>query len=74
MRSLGAERRERIAAARLYLVCDSKPGGRELAEVLRAAVAGVLRAIADAEDPQAAAAALHAKLDQRSEGARLAGG
>ncbi len=37
---IGAERRARLAAARLYLVCDSRPGGRELAEVLRAACAG----------------------------------
>jgi thiamine-phosphate pyrophosphorylase len=36
----GAERRERLAAARLYLVCDSSPGGRALPEVLRGAVAG----------------------------------
>jgi thiamine-phosphate pyrophosphorylase len=40
MTDLGSERRARIAAARLYLVCDSKPGGRELPEVIRAAVAG----------------------------------
>jgi thiamine-phosphate pyrophosphorylase len=37
---LGADRRKRLAAARLYLVCDAKPGGRELPDVLRAAVAG----------------------------------
>ena len=37
---LGSERRKRLAAARLYLVCDAKPGGRELPDVLRAAVAG----------------------------------
>ncbi len=30
--NIGAERRARLAAARLYLVCDSKPGGRELSE------------------------------------------
>ncbi len=30
----------RLAAARLYLVCDALPGGRELAEVLPAAIAG----------------------------------
>ncbi len=34
------QRRARLAAARLYLVCDSQPGGRELAGVLRAAIAG----------------------------------
>jgi thiamine-phosphate pyrophosphorylase len=30
----------RLAAARLYMVCDARPGGRELAHVLRAALAG----------------------------------
>jgi thiamine-phosphate pyrophosphorylase len=30
----------RIATARLYLVCDGRPGGRELLEVLGAAIAG----------------------------------
>ncbi len=34
------QRRARLAAARLYLVCDARPGGRELAHVLRAALAG----------------------------------
>jgi thiamine-phosphate pyrophosphorylase len=34
------ERRARLAAARLYLVCDSKPGGRELSDVLAGAIAG----------------------------------
>lgn len=33
-------RRARLAAARLYLVCDATPGGRPLAEVLPAAIAG----------------------------------
>jgi thiamine-phosphate pyrophosphorylase len=37
---IGDKRRTRLAAARLYLVCDSKPGGRELTGVLRAAIAG----------------------------------
>lgn len=37
---IGSERRARLDGARLYLVCDSKPGGRELADVIRAAVAG----------------------------------
>lgn len=36
----GTQRRERLAAARLYLICDSQPGGRELPDVVRAAVAG----------------------------------
>lgn len=34
------DRLARLAHARLYLVCDSSPGGRGLAEVLRAAIAG----------------------------------
>ena len=37
---IGTERRARLAAARLYLVCDSRPGGRELSDVLHAAIAG----------------------------------
>jgi thiamine-phosphate pyrophosphorylase len=37
---IGSERRARLAAARLYLVCDANPGGRELVDVVRAAVAG----------------------------------
>src|SRR5581483_11684767 len=37
---LGRERRARLAAARLYLVCDSAPAGRTLEALLRAAVAG----------------------------------
>lgn len=36
----GEARRARLAAARLYLVCDGLPGGRALAEVLPAAIAG----------------------------------
>jgi thiamine-phosphate pyrophosphorylase len=35
-----AERIARLAAARLYLVCDGTPGGRELSQVLPAAIAG----------------------------------
>jgi thiamine-phosphate pyrophosphorylase len=34
------ERRVRLAKARLYLVCDTRPGGRALTEVLEAALAG----------------------------------
>lgn len=37
---LGAERRARLATAKLYLVCDAKPGGRELPDVIRPAIAG----------------------------------
>ncbi|HEX3518898.1 MAG TPA: thiamine phosphate synthase [Solirubrobacteraceae bacterium] len=36
----GAERRARMAAARLYLVCSSAPGGGELPDLLRGAAAG----------------------------------
>ena len=39
---LGASRRARLDAARLYLVCDARPGGRELTAFLRTAIsAGV---------------------------------
>jgi thiamine-phosphate pyrophosphorylase len=34
------DRLARLAPARLYLVCDAAPGGRELSEVLPAAIAG----------------------------------
>jgi thiamine-phosphate pyrophosphorylase len=36
----GEERRARLAAARLYLICDARPGGRELDRVLGPALAG----------------------------------
>jgi thiamine-phosphate pyrophosphorylase len=37
-----SQRRAQLATARLYLVCDAAPGGRELSSVLRAAIpAGV---------------------------------
>jgi thiamine-phosphate pyrophosphorylase len=36
----GAERRARLAAARLYLVCGAEPPDRELPTLLRAAIAG----------------------------------
>jgi thiamine-phosphate pyrophosphorylase len=38
--AIGAERRARVAAARLYLVCDASPPGRGLPDLLRAAAAG----------------------------------
>ena len=38
--AIGDARRERLAAARLYLVCDSHPGGRDLPDVIRDAAAG----------------------------------
>jgi thiamine-phosphate pyrophosphorylase len=37
---LGAQRRARLAAARLYLVCGSAPARHELPDLLRAAVTG----------------------------------
>ena len=37
---LHAARLSRLAAARLYLVCESTPGGRELSELLPGAIAG----------------------------------
>ena len=36
----GLERRDRLRAARLYLVCGTRPGGRPLALVLEAALRG----------------------------------
>jgi thiamine-phosphate pyrophosphorylase len=36
----GAQRRERLAAASLYLVCSATPDGRELPTLLRTAIAG----------------------------------
>jgi thiamine-phosphate pyrophosphorylase len=38
--ALRTDRLARLAAARLYLVCDALPGGRELSEVLPGAIAG----------------------------------
>ncbi|MEA2224801.1 MAG: thiamine-phosphate pyrophosphorylase [Solirubrobacteraceae bacterium] len=37
---VGSDRRERLAAARLYLVCDANPGGRPLPDGVRPAIAG----------------------------------
>jgi len=37
---LGSQRRARLAAARLYLVCGASPGGRGLPALLQAAIAG----------------------------------
>lgn len=36
----GSARRAQLAAARLYLVCDARPGGRELTDVLHGAISG----------------------------------
>jgi thiamine-phosphate pyrophosphorylase len=38
--AIGEDRRRRLAAARLYLVCGARPGGLPLAEVLPSAIAG----------------------------------
>jgi thiamine-phosphate pyrophosphorylase len=45
VRDLGSERRARLAAARLYLVCDANPGGRALPDVLRGAIAGGVQVV-----------------------------
>lgn len=37
---IGSDRRARLAAAKLYLVCDAHPAGRALPEVIRPAIAG----------------------------------
>jgi thiamine-phosphate pyrophosphorylase len=37
---LGAERRERLSRARLYMVCDAAPARHQLPDLLRAAAAG----------------------------------
>jgi thiamine-phosphate pyrophosphorylase len=37
---IGGARRAKLAAARLYLICDSEPAGRTLEALLRAALAG----------------------------------
>jgi thiamine-phosphate pyrophosphorylase len=47
------ERRTRLQAARLYLICDLHPGGRDLADVLAPALAGGVD-IVQLRDKQAA--------------------
>jgi len=37
---MGSDRRERLADARLYLVCDARPGGAQVEPLLRAALTG----------------------------------
>jgi len=39
-RDTGSDRRARLAAARLYLVCGASPDGRALPDLLRSAIAG----------------------------------
>jgi thiamine-phosphate pyrophosphorylase len=43
--TISLQRRERLATARLYLVCDATPGGRPLAPVLRQASLGGVDAV-----------------------------
>jgi len=45
VRDIGSERRARLAAARLYLVCDANPGGRSLPDVLHPAIAGGVQVV-----------------------------
>ena len=61
----GSERRERLYAARLYLVTGSRPGGRSLAEVLEPALRGGVDLVQlrekDAGDAEILAAAAEAR-------------
>ena len=61
----GSERRERLYAARLYLVTGSSPGGRSLAEVLEPALRGGVDLVQlrekDAGDAEILAAAAEAR-------------
>jgi thiamine-phosphate pyrophosphorylase len=41
----GASRRAQLDRARLYLVCDAHPSGRELSEVLHGAIAGGVQVV-----------------------------
>ncbi|MGH2942412.1 MAG: thiamine phosphate synthase, partial [Solirubrobacteraceae bacterium] len=61
------DRRARLHDARLYLVCDLRPGGRALAEVLAPALAGgvdivQLRDKRASDDELLAAAAIARRL------------
>ena len=62
----GTERRERLAAARLYLVCGARPETGELTGIVRAAVAGGVEVVQlrekelPDEELVSVAAALHA--------------
>ncbi len=66
-----AERRERLAAARLYFICDTRPGGRALVDVLASALAGgvdifQLRDKTASDDELLRAAALARELCDRA--------
>jgi thiamine-phosphate pyrophosphorylase len=61
----GSERRERLRAARLYLVTGARPGGRPLADVLAAALRGGVDLVQlrekDASDEEILAVAAEAR-------------
>jgi thiamine-phosphate pyrophosphorylase len=68
-------RRERLAAARLYLVCDRRPGGRALGDVLEAALRGGVDVVQlrdkHAGDDEVVAAAREARARCAAHGALL---
>jgi thiamine-phosphate pyrophosphorylase len=61
--STAADRHRRLAAARLYLVCDLRPGGRPLRDVLARALAGGVD-VFQLRDKRASDAALLAGAEQ----------
>lgn len=71
----GSERRERLRAARLYLVTGARPGGRPLADVLAAALRGGVDLVQlrekDAPDEAILAAAAEARALCDAHGALL---
>jgi thiamine-phosphate pyrophosphorylase len=71
----GSERRERLGAARLYLVTGTRPGGRPLAEVLAPALRGGVDLVQlrekDASDEEILAAAAQARALCDAAGALL---
>jgi thiamine-phosphate pyrophosphorylase len=71
----GLERRERLRAARLYLVTGARPGGRPLAEVLAPALRGGVDVVQvrekDASDDEVLAAAAVARALCDAAGALL---
>jgi thiamine-phosphate pyrophosphorylase len=71
----GAERRERLRAAQLYLVTGARPGGRRLAEVLTPALRGGVDLVQlrekDASDDEILAAAAEARAFCDAVGALL---
>jgi thiamine-phosphate pyrophosphorylase len=71
----GSERRERLGAARLYLVTGARPGGRPLAEVLAPALRGGVDLVQlrekDGSDEEILAAAAEARALCAAAGALL---